>query len=43
MDIAFLFWAIAVGIVLAAGLIPLAVFGSIFIGAVLLSFRKRKQ
>ena len=26
MDIAFLFWAIAVGIVLAAGLIPLAVF-----------------
>ena len=31
MDIAFLFWAIAVGIVLAAGLIPLAVFGSIFI------------
>ena len=34
MDIAFLFWAIAVGIVLAAGLIPLAVFGSIFIGAV---------
>ena len=36
MDIAFLFWAIAVGIVLAAGLIPLAVFGSICIGAVLL-------
>ena len=34
MDIAFLFWAIAVGIVLAAGLIPLAVFGSIFIGVV---------
>ena len=27
MDIAFLFWAIAVGIVLAAGLIPLAVLG----------------
>ena len=26
MDIAFLFWSIAVGIVLAAGLIPLAVF-----------------
>lgn len=42
MDIAFLFWSIAVGIVLAAGLIPLAVFGSIFIGAVLVAFSKRK-
>ena len=38
MDIAFLFWSIAVGIVLAAGLIPLAVFGSIFIGVVLYVF-----
>ena len=35
MDIAFLFWSIAVGIVLAAGLIPLAVLGSLFVGAVL--------
>ena len=43
MDIAFLFWAIAVGIVLAAGLIPLAVFGSIFIGATLLVFSHRKS
>lgn len=42
LDIAFLFWAIAVGIVLAAGLIPLAVFGSIFIGLVLYLFSKRK-
>ncbi len=42
MDIAFLFWAIAVGIVLAAGLIPLAVFGSIFVGVVLVLFSKRK-
>ena len=42
MDIAFLFWAIAVGIVLAAGLIPLAVFGSIFIGVVLFVFSKKK-
>ena len=42
MDIAFLFWAIAAGIVLAAGFIPLAVFGSIFIGVVLLIFSKRK-
>jgi uncharacterized membrane protein YhiD involved in acid resistance len=38
LDIAFLFWSIAVGIVLAAGLIPLAVFGSIFIGVMLLCF-----
>ncbi len=37
-DIAFLFWSIAVGIILAAGLIPLAVFGSLLIGAVLLIF-----
>ena len=42
MDIAFLFWAIAVGIVLAAGLIPLAVFGSIFIGTVLLAVSRKK-
>ena len=42
MDIAFLFWSIAVGIVLAAGLIPLAVFGSIFIGVVLFAFSKKK-
>ena len=42
MDIAFLFWAIAVGIVLAAGLIPLAVFGILFIGLVLFAFSKNK-
>ncbi len=42
MDIAFLFWSIAVGIVLAAGLIPLAVFGSAFIGIILYAFSKRK-
>ena len=41
-DIAFLFWAIAVGIVLAAGLIPLAVLGSVFVGIVLLVFAKKK-
>ena len=41
LDIAFLFWAIAVGIVLAAGLIPLAVFGSLVIGAVLVVFVNR--
>lgn len=37
-DIAFLFWSIAAGIVLAAGFIPLAVFGSLFIGLILLVF-----
>ncbi len=42
LDIAFLFWSIAVGIVLAAGLIPLAVVGSVIIGAILLVFVNRK-
>lgn len=43
LDIAFLFWAIAVGIVLAAGLIPLAVIGSVIIGIVLLVFVNHKS
>ena len=43
MDIAFLFWAIAVGIVLAAGLVFLAVGGSLFIGAVLYAFSRRRS
>lgn len=43
LDIAFLFWSIAVGIVLAAGMIPLAVFGSIIIGVFLLIFANRKS
>ena len=43
LDIAFLFWAIAVGIVLAAGMIPLAVIGSIVIGVVLLVFVNKKS
>ena len=42
LDIAFLFWSIAVGIVLAAGMIPLAVFGSVSIGMVLLVFVNKK-
>ena len=42
LDIAFLFWSITVGIVLAAGLIPLAVFGSVAIGVFLLLFANRK-
>ena len=43
LDIAFLFWAIAVGIVLAAGMIPLAVFGSVLIGVILLIFANRSD
>ena len=42
MDIAFLFWSIAAGIVLAAGMIPLAVIGSVIIGIIILVFANRK-
>ena len=42
LDIAFLFWAIAAGIILAAGMIPLAVIGSVVIGLILLFFVNRK-
>ena len=42
MDIAFLFWAIAVGIVLGAGLLPLAVIGSVIIGIIIVIFSTRK-
>lgn len=42
LDIAFLFWAIGAGIVLAAGLIPLAIFGSVAIGLVILVLANRK-
>ena len=43
LDIAFLFWSIGAGIVLAAGLIPLGVIGSLLIGAVLLVFVNHKS
>lgn len=43
MEIVFLFWAIAVGIVIGAGMIPLAVTGSIVIGIILMIFANRKQ
>lgn len=43
LDIAFLFWSIAVGIILAAGMIPLAVFGSVIIGLILLIFVNKKS
>ena len=43
LDIAFLFWSIGVGIVLAAGMIPLAVIGSVIIGVILLAFVNKKS
>lgn len=42
MDIAFLFWSIAVGIVLGAGLLPLAIIGSVIIGIIIVLFSTRK-
>ncbi len=38
LDIAYLFWAVAAGIVIAAGMIALAVFGSVIIGVILIVF-----
>lgn len=43
LDIAFLFWAVAVGIVLAAGMNPLAVIGSVVVGVTLLVFVNKKS
>lgn len=43
LDIAFLFWSIAAGIVLGAGIIPLAIFGSLFIGIVMVLFVNRQS
>jgi len=43
LDIAYLFWAISAGIVVGAGLIPLAVIGTVFIGVILLVFVNRKS
>ncbi len=42
LDIAYLFWAIASGIVLGAGMIPLAVIGTVLIGVLMLVFVNRK-
>ncbi len=42
LDIAFLFWSIAAGIILAAGMIPLAVIGSVVIGVILMLFVNKK-
>ncbi len=43
LDIAFLFWSIAAGIILAAGMIPLAIIGSVCIGIILLVFVNKKS
>lgn len=43
LDIAFLFWSIAVGIIIAAGMIPLAMIGSVIIGVILLVFVNKKS
>lgn len=43
MDIAYLFWSIGVGIVLGAGLIPLAIIGSLFIGLILVVFTNKSN
>ena len=42
MEIVFLFWALAVGIVIGAGMIPLAVIGSVIIGVILVLFANHK-
>jgi len=42
VEIVFLFWAIAGGIVVGAGMIPLALIGSAIIGVILLVFTNRK-
>ena len=42
IDIAYLFWSISSGIVIGAGLIPLAIIASIFIGIVMILFVNKK-
>ena len=42
MEIVFLFWALAAGIVVGAGMIPLAVIGSVIIGIILVLFANKK-
>ena len=42
VEIVFLFWSLAVGIVIGAGMIPLAIIGSIIIGIIMLIFANRK-
>lgn len=42
IEIVFLFWAIASGIVVGAGMIPLAVIGSVIIGIIMLLFANHR-
>ena len=42
VEIVFLFWALAAGIVIGAGMVPLAIIGSVMIGVILLLFANRK-
>lgn len=42
MEIVFLFWSLAVGIIIGAGMIPLAVIGSVIIGIIFLLFTSKK-
>ncbi len=42
MEIVYLFWSIAAGIVIGAGMIPLGVIGSVIIGIILIIFANRK-
>ena len=42
VEIVFLFWALAAGIVVGVGMIPLAIIGSAIIGVILLLFANRK-
>ena len=42
MEIVFLFWSLAAGIVIGAGMIPLAVIGSLIIGVILYVFANKK-
>ena len=42
VEIVFLFWSLAVGIVIGAGMIPLAIIGYAIIGVILLLFANRK-
>lgn len=43
LDLVFLFWAIGCGIVLGAGMLPLAIVGSVLIGIVLIGFIRQSD
>ena len=42
LDLVYLFWSITVGIIVGAGLIPMAIIGSVVIGLILFIFVNRK-